>query len=524
MVGSTINSYRITKVVGQSRTDVLLEATTASPTADANVPVLLQILNTSLPYERFARDMRWSRNAIKELAHPDLISIEGVEQLPDDQVLLRLKYVKGVTLQQHLQQMRESGGTYSEEQALTFVAHLARALSPALRRGMVHRALDPHHILVRPDGTPAILGLDVPAPLTNELLATAGDEFLAYRSPEQQQDLLLDGRSNIYSLGMLLHVMLSGEIAQESESQPIGAQPLSELRPDLSPATHRVVQKALQAESWARHQTYDELLGAMGMEAATMLPASQPQTSARNRRSARSAQRPRARSRATLLGSRQLLGAAALLLLLLAAGIVWSSGSLRATTRPETEVLEDDAGGDLTAPLLPRQQESPGATAPVATEPVENIAAGASATPTPSATTLPASPTPQPTTSEGSGSPPPPAATATPQATETSEPAPTLAPTATQEATSTTQPPPPPPPTATPQPTAPPQPTATLEPTSPPPPPPPPPAPTATPPPAPTAPPPPTATPPPPVPPSPTSETAPLPSPTATSPLANYIH
>lgn len=518
MVGSTISTYQITRVVGQSRANVLLEATGSSSEGHDNAPVLLQLLSTSLPYERFARDLRWARNAIRELAHPDIVSIEAVEQLPGDQLLLRLTYTEGVTLQQRLEEMRQNGEAYGEEEALAFVAQIARVLTPALRRGLVHRTLDPHHILVRLDDSPAIVGLDLPVPLTDEQLAASEDEFLAYRSPEQQQGLMLDGRSNIYSLGMLLYAMLSGVEPQQAAGEAAARQSLRELRPDLSPATYRVVEKALQLESWARYQTYDELLGAMGMVHSAAPPVRTPQVAAAPRRNTRLSQRSPAVRLPSVLRNPQLVAALAALLLLLAAGLVWGSGAMRAT-QPDNQMVDEGSGDDLSAPLLPRERESPSPIAPRATESVENIAAGVSATPSPTATVLPSSPTPQPTTSSDTGSPPPPAATATPQATSTPRP------TATPEPTSTNQPPPPPPqPTETPEPTATTEPTPTVEPTSPPPPPPPPPPqPTATPPPAPTSPPPPTATPPLPVPPSPTSETAPLPSPTATQPLASDL-
>ena len=520
MIGTTVGPYQIEAIVGRSHTDDLLVAT------DENgMPMLLQRFRMPISYEAYARDLRWTRNVVTKIEHDGIVPIAAVETLPGEQLLFRLRYSEGLTLRAHLSQMRDEKKAYSEEEALAFTRRLALALMPALRMGMVHRYLQPHNILVRPDGAPAVLGLDMPATLAKKLIAASEDEFLQYLSPEQRLGLLLDGRSNIYSLGILLYEMLSMSASDFTWSaQGEALPPLKEVQPDLDASTYRLVDKCLQPESWARYQTYDELLAALGAGAAAStaaMPAFSPEA-VQSRRPAR------ARKRATTLspwwqGRRAgtAMALLALLVIVVFAGFAWGQSNkagLTASIEPIRRMAENEPEGNLTPTLTrtPDTEVTPRANqtqAPVivtlrATDSANNIAAGATATstemPTGTAantpTAAPPSPTPSPTTI-------PPTATDEPVI---------VPPTATPVPTDTATSPPPPPPTATatsPPPPPPPQPTSTA--TSPPPPPPPP-EPTST---ATSPPPPPTATPPPPVPPSPTatSVTAPEPSPTPTA-------
>ena len=537
MIGKTVGPYRIESIAGRSRTDDLLAATTEN-----GLPVLLQLFRVPLSYQAFARDLRWTRNVVTKIEHEDIVPIVGVERFGEEWLLFRLPHREGVTFRTHLSQMRDEKKGYSEEEALTFTSRLASTLAPALRMGMVHRYLQPHNILVRPDGAPALLGLDVPASLAKVLIAASDDEFLGYLSPEQRLGLLLDGRSNIYSLGVLLYEMLTlnaSDFSWNPQTQELP--PLKEVLPDLNPSTYRIVDKCLQPESWARYQTYDELLTVLGAS-ATNAPAALPRaavttavaaTAAAATVSATSAAdsaRKRAMTRRAApvpWWRQQLSGAAMPLLALLAVmvfvGFAWSQagqvgdliGSLTANTEPTRTTVENEPVRNLTA--TPTSTPAAGQTrAPVivtrATDSTDNIAAGATATAQPTATTQPTAAVTE-------------APTAIPTGTPTSAPpSPTSLPSPTPTETQVIVPP-----TDTPVPTStspPPLPTSTA--TSPPPPPPPP-QPTATPPPTatPTEPAPPTATPPPPVPPSPTatSVTAPVPTatPTATPPIiADY--
>ncbi len=519
MVGKTINAYRIETVLGESRSDDLLVARTVGAGGD-EIPVLLQVVHVALRVEGLARDLHRTQRSIRQLNRDDILAIEGVEKVDageavaddsaeqaGDFLLLRLPYVEGPTLRAHLAGLRESGQAFDEAEALAVIGALAQGLAAALRSGLVHRTLLPQHILMRPEGGPAMLGLDMPVTLCNALIAASDEEQRIYQSPEQRQGMALDGRSNIYSLGVMLFEMLATgdgvaptwRIDQEKE---LSGESLRGLRPDLRPATYRLLDRALQPQSWARYQTYDELLGALGMETGPAAVAQGVAPRPTPRRAPQRVRMPQVQPGAP--GRRLAIVALLAVLLLIAAGALFGGSGLPAGIDPEArEMVESEPEGSLSAPLQPPQRALPSPTLaePSATPRTDNIASGVTSTPSATPPT-PASPTAEPVVASS----------------------PTAQPTATTPPTETPLPPPPPPPaTATPEPSPTSAPTATAQPTDPPPPPPPPPPATATATPEPTDPPPPTPTPPPPVPPSPTTEAAPLPSPTATSPLANIV-
>lgn len=270
-------SYKFERFVGNSRTDHIIAAT-----AKDGTPLLLQLFRVPLSYVTFAQDLVRARTIVRQLEEKAILPVAGVEFHNDEHFYFplqyfRLPYIEGQTLRRHLMKMRGEGESYSEQAALIFVRRLARALASASHVGVIHRLLHPHHILVRPDGRPVLLGLEFPGKLANQLVALSEGEFTRYLSPEQRDGLMPDVRSNIFTLGIILYELLAmgaGELAAGEED---ALAPLAEIRPELAASTYQVVDRCLQQESWARYQTYEELLGALG-GAPRALPPRPPAT------------------------------------------------------------------------------------------------------------------------------------------------------------------------------------------------------------------------------------------------------
>ena len=113
---------------------------------------------------------------------------------------------------------RMHGGIEPRE-ALRLVARIAQALEAIHARGIVHRDLKPANILLRPDGAPVIVDFGLAKDLAAISTLTIGGQLLAtprYMSPEQCSGLEVDGRSDLYSLGVIFYEMLSGQRMYET--------------------------------------------------------------------------------------------------------------------------------------------------------------------------------------------------------------------------------------------------------------------------------------------------------------------
>ncbi len=158
-------------------------------------------------------DEAFSKRFIKEghivasLHHPSIITIHDIDQLPDGRYYLAMEFVAGGDLAQH------KGEVFEPQRALSIVRQIASGLAVVHDKGMVHRDIKPANILFRADGTAVITDfgiakeVDLNSELTHFNVAVGSP---AYSSPEQAQCEPLDARSDIYSLGVLLLEMLTG--------------------------------------------------------------------------------------------------------------------------------------------------------------------------------------------------------------------------------------------------------------------------------------------------------------------------
>jgi serine/threonine protein kinase len=217
--------------------------------------------------ERFRREAR----VAARLTHPNVVAVHSYGESPD-LVYLVMRYVHGESLGVRLR--RE--GRLKPDVARRMLADLALVLEYAHREGIVHRDLKPENILLE-SGTDRPLLTDFGVALIRSADPSPDDVRRAfgtpqYMSPEQAAgEVDLDGRSDIYSLGVLAYAMLTGDVPFDGPSfgaiaaQHIAAPhaPLAEVTPHVPHALAEVVEWCLEKERGARWQNARELHNAL---------------------------------------------------------------------------------------------------------------------------------------------------------------------------------------------------------------------------------------------------------------------
>ncbi|MBI1764510.1 MAG: protein kinase [Acidobacteria bacterium] len=213
--------------------------------------------------------------------HPNIITIYEIG-VADGLHFIVTEFVEGQTLRQR---MRTTALRLGE--TLELSAQVASALQTAHAAGIIHRDIKPENVMLRPDGYVKVLDFGLakllhygprhirpasdPEDTTRELIQTDPGKMMGtarYMSPEQIRGLEVDGRSDIFSLGVMLYELLSGQApfqgatSGEVMASILNREPLSlaQLAPSVPAAMSQLATRALAKEREARYQTVAELL------------------------------------------------------------------------------------------------------------------------------------------------------------------------------------------------------------------------------------------------------------------------
>jgi serine/threonine-protein kinase len=233
--------------------------------------ILLSMLAQDAQYvKRFQREAQ----AVARLDHPNIVKVYSTGLMPAGQPYIAMQYVQGGSMREQLLRWQQYGKVAPAPQSLAIIRHLGSALDTAHRAGIVHRDLKPSNVLIRPnDGMPVLVDLGIAAIQGSEKLTQTGSLIGTphYMSPEQVRGEKVDGRSDIYSLGVILYELLAGVRPFEAdESIAIlhkhvyeAPPPIDQLRPGLSGPTLHVVTTCLQKDPANRFQTSEGLTNAI---------------------------------------------------------------------------------------------------------------------------------------------------------------------------------------------------------------------------------------------------------------------
>jgi non-specific serine/threonine protein kinase len=270
VVGKTLGAFEIIGMLGRGGMGVVYKARDQRLQRLVALKFLGDSHKEATARKRFVREAR----AISALNHPNIVTIyDIVDDGPD--FFLVMELVEGQSLRELI-----SGPGLRIHTALDYAVQVAEGLAAAHAAGIVHRDLKPSNVIVTEKGRVKILdfGLakmerSVDSEITQSML-TKTDAFLgtmAYASPEQSRGRAVDHRTDIFSFGVMLHEMLTGERPFQGETAvelacSINYEPPKTLRaskPGLSADLEAIVAKMLEKRPEDRFQTMDEVLAAL---------------------------------------------------------------------------------------------------------------------------------------------------------------------------------------------------------------------------------------------------------------------
>lgn len=270
IVGNRVDHYQVLQHLARGGMADVYLAEDVNLQRKVALKVMLDLLATD---QQFAARFRREAQTVARLDHPNIVQVYSTGFLATGQPYIAMQYIDGGSLHARLERFANRDKLVPTEQALAIMRQVAVALDVAHRAGIVHRDLKPANILLKQDGTPIVVDLGIAAVQDGPRLTQTGNLIGTpnYMSPEQVRGVPLDGRSDLYSLGVILYELLSGQRPFEAESSiailhkhvyesPL---PLAMLRPDLSPQTLAIVETALQKEPEQRYQSANEMVEAL---------------------------------------------------------------------------------------------------------------------------------------------------------------------------------------------------------------------------------------------------------------------
>jgi serine/threonine-protein kinase len=230
-----------------------------------NRPVALKALFPEYAREpSFVERFRREAQAAANLNHPNIVAIYDWGQ-EDGTYFIVMEYVEG----RSLRDLIRSEAPLDPNQAAEISAEIASALGFAHRNGVVHRDVKPGNVLLTRSGTVKVTDFGIARAGTSDGLTQTGSVMgtATYFSPEQAQGLPVDGRSDVYALGVVLYEMLTG-VAPFTADSPVSVAykhvredpvPPSERNPEIPGDLEVIVATALAKDPEQRYQTADDM-------------------------------------------------------------------------------------------------------------------------------------------------------------------------------------------------------------------------------------------------------------------------
>jgi serine/threonine-protein kinase len=262
--GQKLGDYEILGILGAGGMGKVYKVrNTISDRVEAMKILLPDLAGQKDLADRFLREIK----VLASLHHPNIAALRTALTL-DNQLVMIMEFVDGVTLASRLQQ-----GAIPPGLAVKYIDQVLDALSYAHKQNIIHRDIKPANMMLMPDGTVKLMDFGIARSSTDRSLTMTGTTLgsLNYMPPEQVKGDPADNRSDLYSLGVSLYEMVTGQLPFQAESNyAMMAAHLQEapkppivLRPGIPQPLNQIILMAMSKDPGQRFQSADAFRGAL---------------------------------------------------------------------------------------------------------------------------------------------------------------------------------------------------------------------------------------------------------------------